>query len=494
MRHAHDYGALDFTRRYFDEYRGLRETTGHVEPLLPKQAARELVRDARWMRERGMPATSRARWLPRAAAHQAGRRVGSALGARAARLPDRVQRTLSLEGRGAGDRGRSVKGSRGRSPYEEILQVYAKGAAPLEEPVEGMAERTPLHIAVAIPPFDKGSGGHMTIFTLVDRLERAGHTCSIWLHDPRGKLRRQNAAVLRRRVVEEFVPIQAPLYKGFDDWHGADVAVATGWDSAYPVVLLPHVRARAYLINDHEPEFFATSADALWAAHTYELGLYGISAGRWLRDLLARRYGQRGGWFRLGVDHETYHPGPGERRRDTVIFYARGFTPRRAVPLGEIALQELQRRRPDLRVVLFGQEDQLGLPFDHEHLGVVEPEVLARRYREATVGLCLSLTNYSLIPQEMLACGLPCVDLAGASTEAELGRDGGIELADPDPVAIADALERLLDDRELWERRSRNGLAQVSEASWDDAARDVERGLREALRERERERDTAASS
>jgi glycosyltransferase involved in cell wall biosynthesis len=494
VRHAHDYGALDFTRRYFDEYRGLREATGHVEPLLPKHAARELVRDARWMREQGMSPGSQARWLPRAAAHQAGRRVGSALGARAARLPDRVQRTFSLEGRGAGERGRSVKGSGGRSPYEEILQLYADGPAALEEPVEGMAERTPLHIAVVIPPFDKGSGGHMTIFTLVDRLERAGHTCSIWTHDPRGKFRRQNAAVLRRRVVEEFVPVRAPVYKGFDQWHGADVAVATGWDTAYPVVLLPHVRARAYLINDHEPEFFATSADALWAAHTYELGLYGISAGGWLRDLLARRYGQRGGWFRLGVDHDIYRPGPGERRRDTVIFYARGFTPRRAVPLGEIALQELQRRRPDLRVVLFGQEDQLGLPFDHEHLGVVEPEVLARRYREATVGLCLSLTNYSLIPQEMLACGLPCVDLAGASTEAELGRDGGIELADPDPIAIADALERLLDDRELWERRSRSGVAQAAEASWDEAGRQVEHHLREALRERERETPGALAS
>jgi glycosyltransferase involved in cell wall biosynthesis len=349
-----------------------------------------------------------------------------------------------------------------------------------------MAERTPLHVAVVIPPFTKGSGGHNTIFTLVDRLERAGHTCSIWMYDARGRHHRENAAVLRHRVVEEFVPVRAPVYKGFDDWHGADVAVATGWDTAYQVVLLPHCRARAYLINDHEPEFFATSADALWAAHTYELGLYGISAGRWLRDLLARRYGQRGGWFRLGVDHGIYRPGPEERRRDTVIFYARGFTARRAVPLGEIALQELHRRRPDLRFALFGQEDQLGVPFPHEHLGVVEPEVLARRYRQATVGLCLSLTNYSLIPQEMLACGLPCVDLAGASTEAELGRDGGIELAEPDPVDIADALERLLEDRELWERRSRNGLAQVREASWDEAGRQVERDLREALRERER--------
>ncbi|MGH2716478.1 MAG: glycosyltransferase family 4 protein, partial [Thermoleophilaceae bacterium] len=417
----------------------------------------------------------------------AGRQLGSALGSRAERLPDRLQRALSLEGRGVAGGGRRMVPARGeRTQNEEILRLSAEGPAPLEEPVPGMAERTPLHLAVVIPPFTKGSGGHKTIFTLVDHLERAGHTCSIWMYDARARHWYENGAVLRRRVVEEFVPLRAPVYKGFDDWHGADVAVATGWDTAYPVMLLPHCRARAYLINDHEPEFFATSADALWAARTYELGLYGISAGRWLRDLLARRYGQRGGWFRLGVDHGIYHPEPVERRRDTVIFYARGFTARRAVPLGEIALQELHRRRPDLRFVLFGQGDELGLPFEHELLGIVEPDVLARRYREATVGFCLSLTNYSLIPQEMLACGLPCVDLAGGSTEAELGRDGGIELAEPNPIAIADAIERLLDDGELWRRRSEAGLAQVSEASWDEAGRQVEHDLREALRERER--------
>ena len=35
--------------------------------------------------------------------------------------------------------------------------------------------------------------------------------------------------------------------------------------------------------------------------------------------------------------------------------------------------------------------------------------------------MCMSLTNYSLIPQEMMACGLPCVDLAGRSPEAVFG-------------------------------------------------------------------------
>ncbi len=227
------------------------------------------------------------------------------------------------------------------------------------------------------------------------------------------------------------------MHKGFGGWVGADVAIATGWDTAYQVALLPDCRARAYLINDHEPEFFATSAEALWAENTYRLGLYGISASRWLRDLLQQRYGQRGSWFRLGAEPGIYRPRPVERRRDTVIFYARGFTPRRAVPLGALALEELHRRRPDTRFVLFGQAEELTLPFDYELLGVVSPETLAWHYSQATAGLCLSLTNYSLIPQEMLACGLPCVDLADSSTESEIGPDGGVEFAAADPVALA---------------------------------------------------------
>jgi glycosyltransferase involved in cell wall biosynthesis len=93
----------------------------------------------------------------------------------------------------------------------------------------------------------------------------------------------------------------------------------------------------------------------------------------------------------------------------------------------------------------------------------------------------------------MLACGLPCVDVSGGSSEAELGSDGGLELADADPVALADTLERLLDDRALWERRSAAGTRQVKDASWDEAARQVEAGLREALREREREGAAAGS-
>ena len=93
-----------------------------------------------------------------------------------------------------------------------------EGAAALADPVPGMSERGRLHVAVVVPPFRHGSGGHNTIFQLVARLERMGHTCSIWIHDPLGRHAKEWSAALRGRITHEFTPVKAPLFKGFDDW------------------------------------------------------------------------------------------------------------------------------------------------------------------------------------------------------------------------------------------------------------------------------------
>jgi glycosyltransferase involved in cell wall biosynthesis len=106
-------------------------------------------------------------------------------------------------------------------------------------------------------------------------------------------------------------------------------------------------------------------------------------------------------------------------------------------------------------------------------------------YSQATIGLCLSLTNFSLMPKEMLACGLPCVELAGVSAESIFGPEGPLALASLNPHHIADALERLLDDRSEWERRSRAGIEFVATHTWDHATDEVEAGLRRALAMRE---------
>jgi glycosyltransferase involved in cell wall biosynthesis/GT2 family glycosyltransferase len=488
--HAHDYSPVGFAKRYFDEYRGLYETSGHVERIGVRSTVRDVralvAADRRWMGEQGWSPRRSAPATGRSAVHHTTRKLASALGSNAHRLPEGVQRTLSLEGRGtaapSGPKPTVPQPARRASVHQAVLELAREGAAPLLAPKPGLAESERLHIAVVIPPFRRGSGGHSTIYNLLTRLEERGHTVSTWLHDPLGYLNDEWPAVIRENLREYFRPTAGPVYKGFAQWYGADVVLATGWDTVYPVLRLPHCSARAYLVQDHEPEFFATSAEAVFAAHTYEQGLYCIAASPWLRDLLKDRYGADGTFFELGVDHSIYHPRPVPRRPDTVIFYARDVTPRRAVPLGVLALEELHRRRPELRFVLFGDNDPLDTPFPYEHLGIASPEELSWAYSEARVGLSLSLTNYSLSPQEMLACGLPCVELAGRSIESVFGLDGPISRAADNPVALADAIEQLLDDEALWDRRSREGIAFAAERTWDRAADELEQGLRAALR------------
>ena len=496
--HAHDYPPVEFMRRYFDEYRGLRETIDHVERIGVRSTVRDVralvAGDRRWMRERDYDGAALSRWTGRSLVHHTGRKVFSALGSRAPSLPRGVQRSLSLERRGDAAPAAAAAPApalpalvarprvQDQHEYASIERIERSGPAALLPPLPGQGERERLHIAFAIPPFSIGSGGHNIIFQLVLRLERMGHTCSLWVHDPFRLRAGEHPAHMRRIVVEHFAPVQAPVFKGFGEWYGADVVVATGWQTVYPVLALEGCRARAYMINDHEPEFYATSVESIWAEQTYRYGLHAIAGSPWLLDLYRDRYAGEGGVFQYGVDHDVYFPRPIARRDDTIVFYSRAITPRRAVALGALALAELKRRRPSLRIVHFGDREALHTPYEYEDAGIASPAELSWLYSEAAVGLCLSLTNYSLIPQEMLACGLPCVDLEGASAASVFGADGPVTLTPFDADALAGALERLLDDDELRHARSAQGIEFVASHTWDNAAEQVERELREALR------------
>ena len=61
------------------------------------------------------------------------------------------------------------------------------------------------------------------------------------------------------------------------------------------------------------------------------------------------------------------------------------------------------------------------------------------------IGICFSATNYSLVPQEMMACGLPVIEIEGESTRAVFPEDV-VTLTGPHPCAIADSIEALLRD------------------------------------------------
>jgi glycosyltransferase involved in cell wall biosynthesis len=355
-----------------------------------------------------------------------------------------------------------------------VLEYSRSGPAPLSGATPGES----LNVAVVVPQFRRGSGGHHTIADLVRGLEARGHEPSIWVEDEEGRHHGEDVDGLWHSF---FGRVAKPVRLGFDEWSGADVVMATGWQTVHRALLLEGVAGRAYLVQDHEPEFYGTSAQRVWAEQTYTLGLHPIAASPWLARLLRERYGVEASSFDLGVDHETYKALPTHRRDDLVLFYARAVTPRRAVPLGLLALEELKRRRPKVEVAMFGESRRILVPFKYLDLGVMARDKLAHAYASAAVGLCISMTNPSLVPTEMMACGLPVVDVDVPSMRDTFGAGGPVELAPFDPLGLCDAIERLLDDLVLRAERSRAGAELVTTRTWARAAEQVEAGLRAAL-------------
>jgi glycosyltransferase involved in cell wall biosynthesis len=356
---------------------------------------------------------------------------------------------------------------------QTVARLAERGPAPLRPGTQSPG--APLRIAIVVPGFRRGSGGHMTLANLARGLERRGHQVSFWIDDPEGRSGGPDA------FRSMFGPFAADVADDLGAFTGADVAVATGWQTVASVLLLEGCAARAYIVQDHEPEFYGASVERLWAEASYHHGLHCITASQWLAELVGERYGASATAFELGIDHDVYHPdGPSEGGCD-VLFYARSSTPRRAVPLGLLALEQLLRQRPRTRIGLFGEPSAAQVSFPAQQLGVLGGERLAAAYRAATIGMVLSLTNHSLVAQEMAACGLAPVELDLPGTRAAFGPQSGITLAEPAPQALAAALARLLDDPEERRRQRQRGLAWATDRTWDSAALSVEAGLRQAV-------------
>jgi glycosyltransferase involved in cell wall biosynthesis len=344
-------------------------------------------------------------------------------------------------------------------------------------------------LAWVVPAWKVGSGGHTTIFRLIRQMERRGHSCTIHLFDPFGRERR-SAHELREEIRTRFVEVDAPVFVGLEDFDSADVAIATECWTAYPVRDLPGCLEKVYLVQDDEPQFFARSAQSIWAQETYRMGYRCIAYTPWMARILSEDWGLEARWFECGTDLDVYRFAAEEKREPGLIaVYARRETERRAVDLALAGVATLIERRPGVRVVLFGSNDAARAPFPCEDAGVLAPDDLAALYRRASAGVVFSLTTHSLVAQEMMASGLPLVELEGENVESALGGSGDlVELSEATPTAIADGLERLLDDRERAAAMARRARTFVEGRTWDRAGDQVEAALHEFLA---RPRDSA---
>lgn len=363
-----------------------------------------------------------------------------------------------------------LRDAMGKKAYQQVSQVYfpekiGNQAKAAYDQVLAMAlkksmDRDHLRVSIVIPEPFEGAGGHRNIFRVARAFTQQGHKVTIYIDGPSGRFLRNSS--IKKFVTKAFFETNAEFCLDSEQIEPCDLLIATHWHTAYIVQKYRHrCILPCYFIQDFEPYFYPMGEEYVQAYATYSFGFSSIASGKWAAEMVERISGKECPHFVFPLQREIYHEDEKIQREDkTVVFFARPQMPRRCYMLGVEALKLLKQKAPDCRIVFYGADkaEYMDHGFAYEKMGMMSgPRSLAELYNRATVGVCFSLTNPSLVPYEMMACGLPIVDLNFNNSAASYdGMDTAL-LAEPSPQAVCDAILSLLNHPEEANRRRENG-------------------------------------
>lgn len=156
------------------------------------------------------------------------------------------------------------------------------------------------------------------------------------------------------------------------------------------------------------------------------------------------------------------------------------------------ALPRIFAEHPDYALAIVGDGEErarivaqievLGLQDKVELLGTVAQREVVNLLNESRLFILASLVEG--LPKavlEALACGTPVV-VTDACNGTEIIGGAGIEVPSKDSQALADAVNKLLSDAELWQRYAANTRDRVLAYDWRAIAADVYREYRQLMR------------
>lgn len=327
--------------------------------------------------------------------------------------------------------------------------------------------RIPLHIGWVCAPPAGGSGGHTTLFRMVQAMEKRGHRCTLFLYD-------RNTDDVERHVgvIRSYWPwIQAEIRSALPAIDNVDAVVASSWPSAHVVATKttgpPH---RFYFIQDYEPYFHPRGALYALAEDTYRFGFTNIALGEMVASSLLREVGAAADAIvPFGCDTDVYRLLPAAQRkpRNGVVVYVKKTTDRRGYLLGKMALEQFHRQHPEQEIHAFGEPAQ-GWSVPVTNHGTLSPRELNELYNQTITGLALSFTNISLTAEEMLASGTIPVINDSPMSRADLHHSEA-RWAAPTPSGIASVLGAVIRHHDVdgraqsASRKVRSGWAHTGE-------------------------------
>jgi glycosyltransferase involved in cell wall biosynthesis len=321
-----------------------------------------------------------------------------------------------------------------------------------------------------VPDFSRNSGGTRNIFNMATLAQQSGFESKIIYNNSNLKLEK-----LRRLTNQYYGFGNLEIVAGIPVMESPHAVIAVHHSSVpWMKTFSPPDTNLVYLVQDFEPYFYPMSTTYIDTLSTYfDPDLQIITSLKWMSEKIYGLTGSRVPYLDFPMDREIYKVKSGSTRSG-IIFYAKQDTPRRLYELGLKTLRIVNRVDSSIPISIFGGGE---LPSDLinavNYSSSLSNQELANHYQTSKVGLSFAPTNPSGIPYEMMACGLPVVDVAVPGEAPNKYFNEKVVLSNPTASSLASEILNLLNDECYWGERSKSGLSFIQEMHSKDEIQEV---------------------
>jgi hypothetical protein len=247
-----------------------------------------------------------------------------------------------------------------------------------------------------------------------------------------------------------------------------DILIATGWSTSFQVARLP-ARRKFYFVQSDETRFHPPAS--IWrhlTALSYCLDFHYITEARWIQSWLRDNFRHQASLVPNGIDPSLFFPCPPLKNKGSkprVLLEGAIGLPYKGMAEAFAAVESLDvevwcvssygRPRPEWKCNRFFEQ--------------VPMEKMREIYSSCDILLKLSrVEGFFGPPMEMMACGgVPVVGRVTGYDEYIVDGVNALVVDPSDVVAATAAVQRLIEDRDLYDKLQSSGMNTAAQWGWE---------------------------
>lgn len=323
-------------------------------------------------------------------------------------------------------------------------------------------------ILIVISEMVKNSGGHTSILRIGTQLAKYGYDVTYL------SLGNQSVKKMDKIAKENLNDYQGKFVRSECN-QIFDVVMATS-SNTVPYVLKMH-GYKLYFVQDYEPIFFPWGDRFFTAKYTYEMGMHMISLGAWNKKMIEQQSKSKN--LKIDVLSFPYEPKEYIYKKRNYMAYKQKKKLKIAVYLKNAGRRlpsivpemlsflkrEFEKDEINLEISYFGENKRVKYS-GGINLGKLSKDALMHLYQESDFGMCFSLSNISLVPYEMIATGLPIIELEDGSFKDFFGDKAAI-LTDISYKNLYFKMKEYINYPHKIEQMMKNAMHNLETVSWD---------------------------